>query len=93
MGLLMAIPLLNAEDMDAGLAVLREVAEERMVLGQFQGLFLYLEEYWFRVVGRQVLAVGDLEQRTNNAVESMYAQLQKRIGFAQRPNLWQFLSE
>lgn len=76
-----------------GLDIVRAHSEEHGLEAPFARYCNYVERFWLNEVGVEVLAIGDLESRTNNAVENFYLQLWKKLQYDKHPNTWKFVSK
>jgi len=89
--MLMALPLLPADQMPDGLEIVRARAQTTNVLdGRLQEVFDRLEFHWFGIIGCDIISVYKKPTRTNNGLESSFRELNANFDFA-HPSCWHLL--
>ncbi|XP_052130167.1 uncharacterized protein LOC127751125 [Frankliniella occidentalis] len=87
--MLMTLPLLPMELIVAGLEYVENHVARNGLTPQFAALLRYMRTYWINEVGVEILAIGHLHFRTNNAVEAFHKCLNTSVGV--HPNFWKFV--
>lgn len=90
--MLMALALLQADDIEAGLDAVIAYAKENKVFNHLQQYFAYIKRQWIRKEGVDAFSVYNHRHRTNNSIESFHAALARYLKVA-HPNIFVFLGK
>jgi hypothetical protein len=91
--MLMALPLLPADQMEEGLQITRAKAVTLNVnTPEFEQLCERIANHWFSAVGVEILSVHGRVTRTNNGLESTFRALNAAFPNA-HPNVWNLLGK
>jgi hypothetical protein len=92
-GMVMALPLLPANEMENGLNVTEEKARRNGVYTPgFRDLCERIRNYWFTNIGVEVMSVHRKVTRTNNNLESSFRVLNSYFPNA-HPTVWALLGK